>query len=207
MSDLMSVALGAAALAEKLVNRMFDAPKKVAEPTLFAPGLAVGYYFNFLDVVARQLEVGKIKLSESADAGDKPGPETEFDLANTNIQIIMPAYLRGESFQRCSEEFSQTLRGSIYLNAQGRYYGINYRVFKAGDAKKLTIVDLARPAMVLKRCYEDMVRNIDTDPNSKDGRWRDLQQLKLAAFETTIRKMQARGYEILANKLDIVRRG
>jgi hypothetical protein len=196
-----------AKLADTIVNKIFEGPRKPAEPALMAPGLAVGYFFNFLEPIAKQLEIGGIRLSERANATADDGSWLDFDLASTTIQIIVPARLSDESFQRCEEEFKQCLKGTIFLPAQKRYYGINYRVFDTGSDKRLTIVDLARPAMVLKRCYQDMVKTIDTDPDSQDDRWRGLQQVELAAFEKTLRKMQTLGFGVLTNRLDVVRRG
>jgi hypothetical protein len=200
--DWFDIAGGGLKLANTVVSKVFSQKKVEKEPTLMSLGLAVGYYYNFLDVVGRQLSTGSVTLNQGA--GD--GSQTTFDLAATRIQVILPERLDGGAFERCTAEFDRSLKGSVYLNEQKRNYGINYLVVDLGASKQLTIVDLARPAMALKRYYEDVVR-IDTFSGSNDNHWRELQKAELAAFAETLKRLQERGYAQLANKLDVVYRG
>jgi hypothetical protein len=207
MADWMDVAIDAGLkLADRAVNKIFSPKKADPEPMLMSLGLAVGYYYNFLDVVAQQLSVGSITLNDKANPKPGEGNETEFDLDATKIQIIVPAKLEVSSFQLCVADFEQSLKGSVLLKAQKRYYGINYRISDLGSTKLLTIIDLAPPAMALKRYYED-VAGVKTYSGDNDARWRELQKAELAAFAETLKRLQERGYGILANKLDIVYRG
>ena len=202
MMDWFDIAGGGLKLANTVVSKVFSQKKVEKEPTLMSLGLAVGYYYNFLDVIGRQLSTGSVTLNQGASDGS----ETNFDLAATRIQIIVPERLDGSAFERCVAEFDRSLKGAVYLNEQRRNYGINYLVVDLAGSKQLTIIDLARPAMALKRYYEDVV-HIDTYSGGNDAHWRELQKAELAAFAETLKRLQERGYAQLANKLDIVYRG
>lgn len=204
--DWFDIAGGGLKLANTIVTQVFSQKKVEKEPTLMALGLAVGYYYNFLDVIGRQLSSGSVTLNDKLNPKPGEGTETNFDLAATRIQIIVPERLDGGAFERCVGEFDRSLKGSVFLTEQKRNYGINYLITDVGGSKQLTIIDLARPAMALKRYYEDVVR-IDTYSGNSDNRWRELQKAELAAFAETLKRLQERGYAQLANKLDIVYRG
>jgi hypothetical protein len=188
-------------LADKAVNGLFT-PSKKDPPALVGPGLAVGYFYNFLDTIAQQMNSGSISFRPEDGGGD----ETKFTLGDANIQIIMPSRLDGGAFATCEAEFKQNQKGSVFLNAQNRYYGINYRLYVIDGVKKLTIIDLARPAMALKRFYEDVL-HMNTYSGTADPQWAALQKAELSAFEQTLKRLQERGYAILTNKMDIAYRG
>jgi hypothetical protein len=194
-------------LAEKAIDKVFSAKKNDPEPPLMSLGMAVGYYYNFLDTLARQLSTGSITLSDRPPQDGGAGQAMEFDLDSTNIQIILPQRLEGGDIQMCEAEFAQTLKGSFFHKENKRYYGVNYRIIDTGVSRRLTIVDLARPALALKRYYEEIVR-LDTYGDGPDAeRWARMQKAELVAFAETLKRLQARGYAALANKLDIVYRG
>jgi len=74
------------------------------------------------------------------------------------------------------------------------------------DSKtRLTIVDLARPIMVAKRYYEDIVK-IETDQDTNKN-WATIQAKEIEAFKGMLIKLQRRGYGALVNKLDFIERG
>lgn len=207
--DWMDVAIDAGfKLGDRVLTRIFAPPKKGDDPILMAPGLAAGYYYNFLDVVGQQLNSGTITLNDNPrpQEGGAGGVETTFNLDTTTVQIIMPERLDGSAFQRCNAEFDLAQKGSVYLNANRRYYGVNYRITETNGAKYLTIIDYARPVTALKRYYEDVLR-MDTFSGSADPRWTELQKAELMVFEQTLRRLQERGYAMLSNKLDFLRRG
>ena len=179
MADWMDVAIDAGLkLAERAVNKVFSHQKKPdADPILMSLGLAVGYYYNFLEPFAQQLSSGEIEFTDQPNPQRGGGGAANFTLDDANIQIILPERLDGAAFQRCEAEFNQGQKGSVYLNAQKRYYGVNYRTFEANGVKKLTIIDYARPASAAKRYYEDVVR-MDTSSDGGDARWRELQKAR-----------------------------
>src|SRR5438874_1956761 len=146
--DWMDVALE---LADKAVNKFFINQKKDSEIPLVSPGLAVGYYYNFLDIMSSQLRYGAFQLRKDSAPGTEQGPDATFDLERTTLQIILPTRLDGESFRSCEAELKESNKGFLFLNGQGRYYGVNYRTINTGGADRVTIIDFARPAMALKR--------------------------------------------------------
>jgi hypothetical protein len=208
--DWMDVAIDAGfKLGDRVLARLFTPPKKGdSDPILMAPGLATGYYYNFLDVVGQQLSSGVITLNDNPrpQDGGGGGVETTFNLDTASLQIIMPERLDGSAFQRCNAEFDLSQKGSVFLNANRRYYGVNYRISELSGQKYLTIIDYARPVTALKRYYEDVLR-MDTFSGSADARWTELQKAELMVFEQTLKRLQERGYAVLTNKLDFLRRG
>jgi hypothetical protein len=202
--DWMSVAIH---LADRAVTKLFTELKKDSDITLLSPGLAVGYYYNFLDVMNSQLRFGVFRIKRDTGPAPDDKPDAAFDTDRTTLQIILPSRLDGEAFRRCEAELKEADKGFLYLDAQGRYYGINYRTMNTGGAERVTIVDFARPTMALKRHYEEILKPVDTDPGAKSDRWRKIQRAELLAFEKTLRRLQTRGYGELANRLDITYRG
>jgi Prokaryotic STING domain len=197
-------------LAIKAVSRFFEAPKK-DDFVVRSPGLAVGYYYNFLDLISQQLRVGVFDLQDETDprasaaagSASAPARSRSFDPNNITIQVILPMRLDGSAFQRCEEEFGRTEKGRIYLTMQRRVYGINYRPVMDD---RLVIVDLARPVMALKRYYEEIAK-IETDPDAGGEQWQKIQRAEIEAFRKTLEALQKRGYAELTNKLDFVIRG
>ena len=81
-------------LGERVLARVFSPPKKTDDdPLLMAPGLATGYYYNFLDVVGQQLNTGVVTLNDNPRPQEGGGIETTFNLDTASIQIIMPERL------------------------------------------------------------------------------------------------------------------
>jgi hypothetical protein len=205
--DWMDVAVDAGfKLGERVLARVFSPPKKGDEPILMAPGVATGYYYNFLDVIGQQLSSGTVTLNDNPRPAEGGGVETTFNLDTTSIQVILPARLDGSAFKSCDAEFDLSQKGSVYLAVNRRHYGVNYRISEINAKKYLTIIDYARPVTSLKRYYED-VQRMDTFPDTADRRWTELQKAELMVFEQTLRRLQARGYAMLQDKLDFVRRG
>ncbi len=90
-------------LAERVLSPVFSPKKTDDDPLLMAPGLATGYYYNFLDVVGQQLISGVVTLNDNPRPQEGGGGvETTFSLDTTSIQIIMPERLDGPAFQRCN---------------------------------------------------------------------------------------------------------
>ena len=190
MPDWVDVALR---LAEKAVNKLFETPKGEDDRQLISPGLAVGYFYNFLDVISGELRRGFSLKKEN-------GSEMAVNEDNANIEIIIPKWLRPTAFTSCERELKNADKGHILLTGQGRNYGINYRISSSGKIKTTTIVDLARPVMALKQYYENIIK-IDTDPESGADQWRRIQLAEVEAFKKTLQRLQQRGYGVLVNRL------
>jgi hypothetical protein len=190
-------------LASVVVNNIFAAKQKGAQPQLMSPGLAVGYYANFIEPMGQLLNVGEIELFEN----EEPRPDEiplKFDLENTNFQIIIPSRLNGQAFKLCLNEFDRSKKGWIFLKANKRKYGYNYRIDNFNGKSTLTIIDLARPTFALKKYYEDILK-METSAETSGTEWRELQQAELSAFEKMLRTLQQRGYAELEGKISFLK--
>lgn len=185
----------ATAVGIKAVEKLFDAFGKQDSGTI-SIGLAVGYYYNFLDPVSGVIERDELELySSSTD----PAPR-KFEAKDVKVEIIIPSRLDVYAFQRCEDEFKNTQKGFIFLRQNKRYYGVNYEVKESTATGQLIIVDLARPIMSAKRYYEDILKQ-DTHDDTNE-KWVKSQIAEITAFKEAIRRLQKRGYGALVNKLD-----
>ncbi len=185
----------AISLGLKIVQKFFDRVGN-HESDVIAIGLAVGYFYNFLDPVSALIESDQFVIFSSAE--DKVGRKFEAD--DIQVQIIIPSRLDVATFGRCEAEFKTPFKGLIYLARNKRYYGINYELKELPGKTHLTIVDLARPIMSAKQYYENIVK-LDTGSDT-DEKWLKTQVAEITAFKETLRGLQKRGYGVLVNKLD-----
>lgn len=189
------VATAAISIGVKAVEKFFANLGKQERGTI-SIGLAVGYYYNFLDPVSSVIERDEFELySSPTDASPR-----KFQSEEVRVEVIIPSRLEVEAFQRCENEFKATNRGFIFLSQNKRYYGVNYTLTELPGKSMLTIVDLARPIMATKRYYEDLLKQ-DTHDDT-DEKWMKSQIAEITAFKETIRRLQKRGYGALVNKLD-----
>jgi hypothetical protein len=179
----------------KAVDKFFEGIGK-KDTDVISVGLAVGYYYNFLDVVSGVIERDEFSLFSTPTGGES----RQFKSEDVRVQIIIPGRLDVSSFQRCEEEFKSLHKGFIYLSQNKRYYGINYALTDLPGKTELTIVDLARPIMSVKRYYEDIVK-LDTYQETNE-KWMKIQGAEITAFKESLRRLQKRGYGGLVNKLD-----
>jgi hypothetical protein len=185
----------------KVVKRFFQ-PSEKKEQDLVSIGLAVGYFYNFLDPVNSVIQDDDFTLFQPAE-NDAPlsleSPKTKFDSENVNMQVIIPKRLDVEAFKACEDEFRPYSKGFIYLKRNKRFYGVNYFLAQIGKNQRLTIVDLARPAMAIKRYYEEIL-GMKTYVEG-DEKWFKIQLTELAAFRESLKNLQKLGYGVLVNKL------
>lgn len=184
----MAVSLGIAA-----AKNFFISPKKKDE--FISIGLSVGYFYNFLDPVSEKINSGEFKLYKNEE--DKE-PIT-FDTDNIKLTVILPKRLNVYNYKTCEEEFKKYLKGSIYLNRNSRWYGINYGITSTAKGNELVIVDLARPIMVVKHYYEQILKQ---DTGKEDQKWQSSQVAEISAFKESLVHLQELGYGTLVNKLD-----
>jgi hypothetical protein len=178
----------------KAVEKFFDGVGK-HETDLISIGLAVGYFYNFLDPVSRVIDNDALTLYSEPTGG----ASRQFKSEDVSVQIIVPQRLEGAAFKRCDDEFKSLHKGFILMTENRRYYGINYELTELPSRTTLTIVDLARPVMAAKRYYEEILKFNTEDTNEK---WIKTQLAELTAFKETLRRLQKRGYGSLVNKLD-----
>jgi hypothetical protein len=179
----------------KAVEKFFDGIGK-QETDVISIGLAVGYYYNFLDPVSAVIERDDFSLYFSPDGGKT----RQFNSEDIRVQIIVPGRLDVHAFQRCEDEFKGLNKGFVYLSQNKRYYGINYALTELPSKTELTIIDLARPIMSAKRYYEDILK-LDTYKETNE-KWMKIQVAEITAFKESLRRLQKRGYGGLVNKLD-----
>ena len=91
------------------------------------------------------------------------------------------------------------LKGSIFLNKNNRWYGINYGITETSVGRELVIVDYARPILAVKQYYEQILKH---NTGIGDKKWLSNQLTELSAFKESLKKLQELGYGILVNKLD-----
>jgi hypothetical protein len=184
----------AAKLGLEAVKKFFEGKKD--DKDLISVGLAVGYFYNFLNVISDVIKRNQVTLYEKA--GDKKG--RHFERETVEVRVILPMRLHPGVYARCEEEFGKTNKSFINLEEQGRMYGINYNPVQHGDKAGIVIVDLARPLMSVKRFYEDILRYPTHD--DADAKWIKAQKSEIIAFRETLRQLQKRGYGTLVNILD-----
>lgn len=185
----------ATAIGLRTVEKLFEGFNQKDSGSI-SVGLAVGYYYNFLDPVSGEIDRDELELySSPTDTSPK-----KYKAQDVRVQIIIPSRLDVQAFQRCEEEFKATHKGFIFLRQNKRYYGINYALTELPTKSELTIIDLARPIMSAKRYYEDILKQ-DTHDDS-DEKWVKSQIAEITAFKEAIRRLQKRGYGALVNKLD-----
>lgn len=188
-----------------VVKRFFQ-PKEKKENDIISIGVAVGYFYNFLDPLSAVIENDEFGLYESTD-DNKPKVDQEpqiFASENIEVQVIIPKRLDVEAFNVCEAKFKPYSKGFFYLKRNKRYYGINYFTAQIGKEQRLTIVDLARPLMSVKRYYEEI---LGQKPENADEKSNKSQFTEIAAFKESLVNLQKRGYGVLVNKLTLVDMG
>jgi hypothetical protein len=202
MSILAAAAIEAAKeLGKSVVNRFFQ-PKEKKEQDLISIGLAVGYFYNFLEplnIVLRNNVFNLYKAQSKDVTLSADTPEKSFKINEVNVEVIIPKRLDVEAISACENEFAPYKKGSFYLPQNNRFYGINYFTAEVGDGERLTIVDLARPAFAVKRYYEEIL-GIRTF-NTTDEKWFKTQLAEISAFRESLVNLQKLGYGVLINKL------
>jgi hypothetical protein len=184
----------AAKLGIDVVTKLFD--RKKDDKDLISVGLAVGYFYNFLDLISDVIKRDEVKLRENPNDGEG----RHFDVDTVELQVIVPGRLDVAAYDRCEHDFKATKKSMIFLPQQNRWYGINYNLVERGDKPGIIIVDLARPLMSVKRFYEEIL-GYPTHEEANE-KWIKAQRAEISAFEETLRRLQKRGYGALVNRLD-----
>lgn len=187
-------------LGVKAVKGLFDLSKK-EDKDLISIGLAVGYFYNFLDPISSVIRNDELELhSDQLSGGSKL-----FNSEAVKFQILIPSRLDVHAFHSCEAEYKDYDKGEVYLKQNKRFYGVNFSIQTLAKKETLIITDVARPLMAVKRYYEEILK-IDTSDKLKN-KWLKTQASEIAAFKETIRILQERGYGVLPNKIDFQERG
>ncbi len=163
-------------------------------------GLAVGYFYNFIDPICREVERDNFFVYEERS---KDSEKRSFESEDVYLDIILPIRLDTDVFARCVTEFKHTRQGFVFLPANKRFYGINYAINDLGKRQTLTIIDLARPIMAVKQFYETVGAVYENMGKS----WEDTQVSEVNAFKQTLRILQSKGYGTFSSRLDFRERG
>ena len=189
---------GAIAIGVEVVKKLFEGKKD--DKDLISVGLAVGYFYNFLEVISGVIDRDEVDLYD--EAKDK---KQHYNAETVEVQVFLPARLDVSAFRSCEQEFKATKRGYISLKREGQIFGINYTTIQRGEKTGMVIIDLARSLMAVKRFYEEILHyntNGDTDP-----RWVNARGHEITAFEETLRRLQERGHGALVNRLQFRKLG
>lgn len=201
MSISVAAATAAIDIAKKLTERWFDS-KKRNDQDLVSIGLAVGYFYNFLDPLNNVLVVNALDLYTTPELESKEegvlAPKKTFELEDVHVEIIIPKRLDPEARLACDSVFRQYDKGFFDMKQNKRFYGINYFTSTVGGKEKLTIVDLARPAFAAQRFYEDV---LGQRTFKNDEKWYTTQLSELAAFKQTVINLSRLGNGVLVNRL------
>src|SRR5688500_17436553 len=95
-----AVAETAIEIGVKVVKRFFQ-PGEKKEQDIVSIGLAVGYFYNFLDPVNSVIQDDELTLFHPAENEaplSETSPKTVFESENVNMQIIIPKRLDVEAF-------------------------------------------------------------------------------------------------------------
>jgi len=157
--------------------------------------LSVGYFYNFLDPVSDKISSGDFKIYKNIDDKDP----LSFDTDNIKMNVIVPGKLDAHTYNACEAEFKKYSKGMIFLNRNNRWYGINYGITQTAVGSELLIVDLARPLLVVKHYYEQVLKR---DTGKGDAKWLSSQLAEISAFKESLRRLQELGYGVLVDKLD-----
>lgn len=187
----------AVAVGVGLVNRLFDR-KDRKKDDLVSVGLAVGYFYNFLEPLENAVAYEAFKLYMPDDKKDvtKDSPHKMFEIDDVEIHVIVPKRLDVDAFKACESEFKNSDRGFFHHPKNNRFYGINYIAATVRGKERLSIIDYARPAVAAKLFHEKIFGVLPDDEN-----WASVQYAELAAFKRTLTNLQKLGTGVLVNKM------
>ena len=143
---------------------------KLDEVTTITKGLAVGYFYNFLQDINAILENDIKVLFEDQT-------QETFSRDQVEIQLLIPKRLNAASIRRTIDAIKEEKQGDIIR--RGRNFKINYALENEGT--KLIIKDLIKPYFSIKEYMEQYLK---LDPDTEE--WRSLETQPLKEFRQTI---------------------
>lgn len=149
---------------------------KLDEVTTITQGLAVGYFYNFLQDINAILENDIKVLFEDQT-------QKTFSRDQVEIQLVIPKRLNAASIRHARDSIKGERQADIMR--PGRNFKINYAL--ENDGAKLIIKDLIRASFSIKEYMEQYLK---LDPDTEE--WRSLETQPLNKFRQTI--------ELLCNK-------
>lgn len=176
-------------------QKFFESVTQKKNKDFISISLSVGYFYNFLDPVSDKINSGDFKIFKSPE-DKKP---ISFNSDEIKLTVIIPRKLDVYTFKACEDEFKKYMKGSIYLNRNSRWYGINYGITQTAYGNELEIIDLSRPILAVKQYYEQILKR---DTSINDEKWLSSQLAEISAFKESLKRLQELGYGVLVNKLN-----
>ena len=178
VTSLVTVALPIYLQKQQLKTRVTELEGSVEQ---VARGLAVGYYFNFIEPVCRLLQDVDITVQLEENGERK---QVKFVKDDVRISIIYPAGLTGSQTDRCGDRIKGLGKGEIILGQQRRNFAITYAIVLRNDKQTLQIRDVAKPTTALKNYIETF-----ENKNPGDAEWPELAERGLKSFFDTIKNL------------------
>ena len=174
----------------KLQNR--DLKKKVEH--MASTGVAIGYYFNFIEMLYKVMDESKTIKLEIYDANKGITKTQEFDSNKVRMEVILPRSLDGSSFVAAAAVRDAYKKGDIVRVGNKRNFGINYSIH---DNNSLLAVDMPGPLSAVEKYLKTLPDFNDTiDPDSgkyvvksDSEAYRKRQIEEINNFITTIKKL------------------
>jgi hypothetical protein len=192
-TSLVTIALPVYLQNRQLKGRVSDLEGSVEQ---VGRGLAVGYYFNFIEPVCRLLQDVDITvlLQDTDEKGERK--QAKFAKDDVRISVIYPAGLTGSQTDRCGDRLKGLSKGEIILGQQRRNFSITYAILLRDGKPNLQICDVAKPTTALKNYLETF-----ENKNPGDPEWPDLAERGLKSFFDTIKNLCERAQGAGVNQL------
>jgi len=157
-------------------------------------GVAIGYYFNFIEMVYKIIDENKTVKLELYDANKSISSVKEFDSDKVRMEVIIPRSLDGSAFVAASAVRDACKKGDIVRVGNKRNFGINYTI---QDMDSLVAVDMPGPLSAVEKYLKKLPEFSDTiNPesgqfeNKSDGEaYRKRQNGEIENFIRTIKKL------------------
>jgi hypothetical protein len=118
-------------------------------------GLAIGYYYNFIQPIFEQLKVnGELEVSIQKKDSDQEERRQIFKASDLDIEIIVPAELTKPGIEAAHNLAKGLRKGKIlFKNDEQRQFTIK---FLLGDENRLVIRDVATPLNAVREYIENL---------------------------------------------------
>ncbi|MBE9058136.1 STING domain-containing protein [Sphaerospermopsis sp. LEGE 08334] len=158
---------------------------KLDEVTTITQGLAVGYFYNFLQDINAILENDIKVLFEDQT-------QKTFSRDQVEIQLVIPKRLNAASIRHARDSIKVERQADIMR--PGRNFKINYAL--ENDGAKLIIKDLIKPSFTIKEYMEQYLK---LDPDTEE--WRSLETQPLDKFCETINFLCNKSQGVAINQI------
>jgi hypothetical protein len=131
---------------KELKSQNLELLKKVEH--LASTGVAIGYYFNFIEMVYKIIDESDTIKLEVYDSNKSITEIKEFNSNKVRLEIIIPRSLEGSSFVAAAGIRDQYQKGDILRVGTKRNFGINYSI---QDEATLVIMDMPGPLSAVEK--------------------------------------------------------